>query len=312
MKTEDGFEYFTHYILPPFVLVLGIFGNILGLSILLRKRLAGLPSRNMFCFLLLFDSIYLTNFLINYLEVSFGIVITTTSSITCKIQSYFSYSLATISPMILVFITFERYFEIIYPITLIRNKRIQLIYLITILIFNLIFYLPFPILVDKISIKDDLDHYVMCSFFNSAVITIVLSYMDLTNRIIIPFGSLIICSILLIVSIMKSGNQHLNSKDLTKTSIVLNLFNILLALPVLLNSFLNISEFSFTFTLYLFYSSYAINFYIILLTNSLIRNEILVLLKVKPPIEESFQRYLQINNSFARNECTEVMEISTI
>lgn len=308
MKTESNFEFFVHYIFPPLVLIVGLVGNTLGILTLLRKRLVSFPSRFMFCCLFLFDSIYLINMLVNYLEVAFGMMITISSSFSCKIQNYFSYSLATISPMILVFISSERYLEIKHPIKqfMFRKKKIQLIYLSVILFFNVFFYLPFPILVDKFTIKDEVNHYVMCSFINSILVT-VLSYMDLINRVIIPFILMLVCSVLLLACLY--SQSVFNNKNLVVTSVLLNLTNIILTLPILLNSFLSISDFSFTFTLYIFYSSYAINFYLLILSNSLVRNELLVLLKLKSCNDEDYQiRYLQIQcvSSEFNTDATEI------
>ena len=307
MKTENNLEFLVHYIFPPTVLIFGLVGNLLGIYIMLRRR--HFPSRFMFVNLFIFDSIYLINLLVNYLEVSFGVTITISSSMSCKIQNYFSYSLATISPMILAFISCERFFEIKYPVKELSfgKRKIQIIYLGVILFFNILFYLPFPILVDKFSIRDEAHHYVMCSFINSILVT-VLSYMDLINRVVVPFLLMLICSVSLLVSLR--SNRVLNNRNLVITSVTLNLVNILLTVPILLHSFFSISEFSFTLTLYIFYVSYAINFYILVLTDSLIRSQLLILLKLKTSNDQDYQiSYTQIQ--YIPSELsTEIMEIS--
>jgi hypothetical protein len=291
-------EFLVNYLLPPVILSFGMFGNLIGLKLLLHTRFQLMPSRSMFIYLFIFDAIYLLNLLVTYLEVTFGITITILTTITCKLQNYFSYSLASISPMILIFISLQRYFEIKYPNKqlLLTNNRVQLTYLISIIIFNLIFYLPFPILVQKFQIKDEQNQIIICSFISSGLVTF-LTYMDLVNRVICPFILMIILIILLIKPLLFNNNNNNNNNNnenhnLIITSIFLNIYNIFLTLPILLNSFFSINEFSFSFTLYVFYVSYAVNFYIILATNSSIRNEFLVMFKCSKPTMTSMNQII--------------------
>jgi hypothetical protein len=147
METEN-FEYFTHHVLPLVILIVGLFGNSIGLKVLLHNTINSMILKRMYCFLLFFDLIYLTNLLVNYLEASYELTITITSSITCKIHNYFSNTFASISPMILAYISFERFIETKSPnlSEKLRSRKFQFAYLAVILIFNLIFYLPVPIL----------------------------------------------------------------------------------------------------------------------------------------------------------------------
>jgi hypothetical protein len=287
-------EFLVNYLLPPVILSIGMFGNFIGLKLLLHTRFQLMPSRNMFIYLFIFDTIYLLNLLVTYLEITFGVTITILTTITCKLQNYFSYSLASISPMILIFISLQRYFEIKYPNKqlFLTNTHVQLTYLISIIIFNLIFYLPFPILVQKFQIKDEQNHLIICSFISSGLVTF-LTYMDLVNRVIFPFILMIILIILLIKSLLFNNNNNNNENhNLIITSIFLNIYNIFLTLPILLNSFFSINEFSFSFTLYVFYISYAVNFYIILATNSSIRNEFLIMFKCSKPTMTSMNQII--------------------
>ncbi len=147
METEK-FEFFTRHIFPLVILSIGLIGNSIGLKVLWHNTINSMILRNIHCFLLFFDLIYLTNLLINYLEASFELKITVISSITCKLHNYFSYAFASISPMILVYIAFERYIETKSQNfrDKLRSGNYQFAYIAVIMVFNLILYLPFPIL----------------------------------------------------------------------------------------------------------------------------------------------------------------------
>jgi hypothetical protein len=309
MISHSYFETFVYFIMPLIILVFGFFGNLVGIIVLQSKRLESMATRKMYCLLFFFDTIYLIHLVINYLELSYGIDITFVSSLSCKLHIYFNYSLANISPMILVYISIERLIEIKYPIKriLFKQTSTHIIYLAIIFVYNSLFYLPFPILIDqKITINEE-SHYVMCSFTDSDI-DVILSWMDLINRVLVPFLLMIIFSILLIHSIFSSSNRILTNyttsenmtfkKDikLSITSLLLNLFYILLCLPISINDFVNFTEFYFTFTLYVFYMSYAVNFYIILISNSLVRREFLILFKIISATEQNYVvRYIQID-----------------
>lgn len=320
MKKDTYFQFFIFFLLPPVILVLGFFGNITGVIVMRSKRLVPMATRRMYSYLFFFDSIYLIHLVINYLELSYGIDITFKSSEACKAHIYLNYSLATISPMILVYISIERYVEIKYPAKrfVMRKNKLQIIYLTVVAGVNLLFYLPFPILIDQNIMIDDENHFIMCSF-KDATIDIILSYMDLVNRVILPFVLMIICSCLLTYSIFKSrqkvivnyasNDNHTFKKDLklSVTSVLLNLIYVLFCLPISINDFANFSEFNFTLTLYIFYMTYAVNFYIVLMFNSLVRREFLILFRLRSAHEQTYVvRYIQIDSSRQSNQLTEI------
>ena len=111
--------------------------------------------------------------------------------------------------------------------------------------------------------------------------------MDLANLFLMPFLLMLLFSILLIIAIFISRSTiNLNNtarqmrkrrKDI-KVSISLLFMNLLFALlnlPVVIFSFfLPFNSDSYTFLLYIYYISCAVNFYILLLTNSLFRKVI--------------------------------------
>ena len=110
--------------------------------------------------------------------------------------------------------------------------------------------------------------------------------MDLTVRVVIPFGLMAIFTLFLSYSIFKSRSRiienFLNRKEtqtyyreirLALSSIVLNLVYILTQLPISVTVFysINKTDLFYNFTYYIFYLYYGLNFYAILGTNSLFR-----------------------------------------
>lgn len=110
--------------------------------------------------------------------------------------------------------------------------------------------------------------------------------MDGIIRALLPFFLMIIINIMLIYSLFKSRRRivenFLNEVNqtfykelrLALSSFIMNLIYIITQAPVsitIVSSSL-FSDVVFQITLYLFYMSYAINFYIILATNSLFRS----------------------------------------
>ena len=117
--------------------------------------------------------------------------------------------------------------------------------------------------------------------------------MDLINRVILPSILIMIFSILLGIEVIKSrsrilgnfekeGNEFVfNNIRLAFSSMCLNIIYTLSQMPISIFTFLpNYSQiYGFKFSYYIFYFSYSINFYIILISNSLFRKELLIFLK---------------------------------
>ncbi len=133
-----------------------------------------------------------------------------------------------------------------------------------------------------------------CDFVNSLSKNTT-GYMDLANRVVVPFLLMIIFTCLLIDYIFQSRRKirHKNkSKDIKKTikdikfavtSVALNVMFVLFNLPVSLVIFspAYYQNFPSLICLYIFYGGYAANFYILFLTNSLFRNETFMLFKLR-------------------------------
>jgi hypothetical protein len=125
MNAYIGFEYFINMIFPPLFLFFGLFGNIIGLIVLSRKKLAKIGPVHVYRILLSIDSIYLVLVIKNYLDFGYNIPVNKISSLICKITSYFDYSLDGISPMLIVYISIDRYLFIRFSNKKLRNTNLQ-------------------------------------------------------------------------------------------------------------------------------------------------------------------------------------------
>jgi hypothetical protein len=267
-------------ILAPILIVFGIIGNIFGLIVTSKKQLKKIGPQLAYIALFIFDFINLLTFFKFYLEFAFKIDFTVDSSFACKSYWYIQYSFATTSPMMQVIISIERFILIAYPIRkqFLIKTRIQLAYIFAITLFNLLLYIPVGIYFDLIN--DDEKNETVCNFVDSYWQTTI-GYIDLVNRLIVPFLLMIIFSILIIITIFKS-RRRMNNRDnkiLSKdvrfaiTSITLNIFYILFSLPISIIFFLPqywLNPF-YVFVFIVFFLAYSINFYLIFLTNRLFR-----------------------------------------
>ena len=145
-KTEENYEFFIFFILPVIILVLGLFGNVLGmLLITTSKRLAQIGPVNTYHFLLLADCVFLVmlatdNYLVNGFSIGFSLL----HDSTCKIYKYTAHVIASLSRFCLIYILIERYLAIKFPVesNCLRTKTTQLVYHITVTVIACIYYIP--------------------------------------------------------------------------------------------------------------------------------------------------------------------------
>lgn len=287
---EKKLHYVSYQLYVTTILGLGFFGNIMGIVVLLKRKLVKLGARNTFRYLFITDTIYLIQMVVDSIAYNYGYDITAMSVLSCRVYFHVNNSIATLSPMLLVYISLERLISIKYPHKrfILRKPNNQFIYLICIFVFNMVYYSPF-LFYFNFSIQKSSSNRSECNFADSKSIR-TFSYMDLTNRVLMPCLLTTFTSILLILTIFKTRNRAFRhiiidnrsfKKDakFTITSICINLFYIVLTLPLpIYNIFSDyFSEFAFSFAFYLFCLTYSINFYIFLLFNSLFRKEFIVM-----------------------------------
>jgi hypothetical protein len=285
MSDFDDFLYFVKYIFPLAILTFGLIGNTLGIIVLFNKDLKKIGPRNTYIFLFLSDSIYLLQIIETYFQYGYNLNLATLSDYSCKLWNYCNYSFATVSSYLIVYISLERCISLIQPAQrffLNKNKN-QLIWFILVIFGCMLYYLPVGLYYKGFSSYDNETLTITCDFVDTNA-QLLISYMDLIARAILPFFLMIICSVTLIYSLFKSRmrvvenflaeeNQTFHRElILSVSSLSLNIIYIATQLPISITIFESQLDNFFELTFYIFYISYAINFYIILATNSLFRS----------------------------------------
>jgi len=287
----DRATLFVYYILPMLVLLFGLVGNFFGKFMLVkRKALEKLGPKHMYMYLFSTDTLFLVQLIFTYISFNWPDYDPTVMSIyVCKIYLFISYATGPLSPYLIVYISVERFVVFKYPSrkSIMRSKRNQLIYLALIIVYNCLLYTPIPIFVEISSDNstNQTGNIKQCAFSNPEI-GMILNLIDIANRVLLPFILMIVSSVMLIFSIVRSSqriaanlslaNQNKRLKRDIKISISLifiNIFYILLALPVSVLANSPISSIDYVITIYMLYIAYGINFYLILFTNSLVSNE---------------------------------------
>ncbi len=148
----------------PTIIILGLFGNLFGLIVISKKKLAKIGPQNVYIALFLFDWINFILIFQPFALFAFNIDITLFSSLYCKLYFCINFMFAPISPVLNVYISIERYISIAYPTKkyfLLKNK-IQLAYIIVSTLFNLLLYAPNGIYFDLISVENQ----TVCNYVN--------------------------------------------------------------------------------------------------------------------------------------------------
>lgn len=312
-ETKNGFEFFVFIILPLIVLVIGILGNTIGFLVFLNIKVKEFKNRNIYIFLTISDTIFLLQIIFKYLEFSFKIHVTDASSLSCKIYSYFVCSLSPISPFLLINISIERLISITYPSKgfILCQTKVQFIFILSIIVFNLILYVPVPFFTDNVLSGNK----TKCQY-NNHIAQDILANIDLANLIIIPFVVMLMCTVLLILTLYRSRRRISSTrpikemknfkKDLqfTISTISLNVIYLILNLPSLCLYILLFFRYDFSdssvvskLVLYLFYLGYAVNFYIILCTNSIVRKKFLKLFRLNKSLNSRVSNTLTTMNT---------------
>ena len=230
---------FSSLYFAPAIIILGLFGNLFGLIVISKKKLVKIGPQIVYITLFIFDWINFILIFQLYAAYEFNIDVTLFSSLYCKTYFYINFVFAPISPMLNVYISIERYISIAYLAKkdFLRQKKIQLIYIITIALFNIILYVPIGINYDLVIVENQTVCTYVDTFWQETY-----GYIDLTNRVIIPFVLMIIFSILIIYTIFTSRSRMASNTRANRTfrkdvkfsliCITLNTSYIVFSLPI--------------------------------------------------------------------------------
>lgn len=282
MDFPKGVQFFIHYMFGPLIVLFGLFGNISGLILLFKRNLKQLGPVSIYKILLILNSIKLFQIFPLYAQ-SFNFNLSVTNEIVCKSLSYLEFSLSNYSPMILIYISADRYISIRYPQRkhLLKNCFIQIAYVFGVNILAFIIFSPIYIY-STIELADN--STLVCQIYNSEQSKLV---NFLTNMIlsILYFIVLFIFSLLMFYCILISRNQARNTlvnSELKKfsrhfstavLSFLMNILYLLLYFPISLSAFFDMYTDFFILTYYIYYLDYAITFYLLLSTNSTFRRK---------------------------------------
>jgi hypothetical protein len=296
MFYENVYDLLVNYLFPPFILILGLVGNIFSLILLLSdKDLINIGPKDTYIYLFISDTLFLIQIIEANLQYTYNYDLTIISNLSCKLWYYINYVTCNYSTWLVLYISLDRFISIKYPARrfTLRKTRNQLFAFLVIIIINSILFIPIPFyfdLVENDTITDPPS--LQCNFYDLNAIYIV-SYLDLTFRLLIPFLFMVLITIILIYTLIESRrriitnflpeqNQTFNKEiKLAVSSICLNLIYILTQAPISFTDLFctnNCLLIVTNFTYYLSYLYYGINFYIILLTNTLFRSSFCKLL----------------------------------
>ena len=286
------------------LLLLGIFGNTMGIAVFCRKNMDKISTNKIYRLILFLDTFFLSTQIFEDSALSLGLDLRSLSTLSCKIRYYWNYSIGPVSPWLLVYITIERYVAIKYTsIKILKQHNFQKLIIVLIFIYNLGIYSPFAILKQVYSAIDDNNNnetYYYCDFENNIQYTIMTS-LDLINSALLPFFIMTASSCALIHTILKVRLRIIDmrsKKDKKKlrrdirfggSSIVLNIFFVILNLPLCVTNifFPPLDDFTYNIFIVVFYAIYCINSYILFFFNSIFRNEFLVMLKLRKEIAKT-------------------------
>ena len=293
MANFNGLIIFMKYVFPPLTFLVGIIGNTLGCVVLMHKDLINIGPRDTYVYLFIADTFYLLQIIVSNLQYSYNLNLSTVSNIACKVWNYFNYSFAIISCWLIVYISLDRFISINKPAWrfALRNRRNQLIWFLFVIIVALVYYVPAELYFKLFHLPNNQTFIISCGFTDNNALLLI-SYMDLGIRVILPFILMVLFTLGLIYSLYESRKRinenflaeenHTFHKEtkLAVTSICLNVIYMATQLPVSITIFaVDLTDMYYQFSFYVFFLGYAVNFFIILATNSLFRKQFFKLFK---------------------------------
>ena len=299
----SAFEEFTDYYFAPIVFVLGFIGNLLGMVMLSRKRLTSkLYMSHVYMYLFVSDMFYLvTQLPITNLQQSYpSLNPLTRAEWFCKLWIYSDLALPNTSPMILLYISIDRLVAVKFPAKrlIMRKHKNILLFTVVITLINLIYYIPMLFYYYVGIHVEPETNLTRLSCTIDKEDNIIINWMYVAFNEVIPYFLTVLCTILLCVTIFQSrrrteANQNIRRDvKFTITSISLNVAFIVLTLPIsVVNFFSNIFvDTVFKFCNILFFSAYGINFYFLVIFNSIFREDLLRLSRLLSTPSTTFLR----------------------
>ncbi len=282
MFSQKALRFFLDIIYPPLLLLFSLVGNTIVLAIYSTKYFRYLPSRNIWRLISLVDIFCALQILKYFIDNLFGIKLYLISPLACKLISYASH-LGAVSAWLHAYLAIDLFGSIILPTLIKRIRRFQHITITAIVLFNLVFYTQRFVYMD-LGIENNKTFCMELEAFRWSFEAFL--WVDLVNCALLPFSLMLLSSILLIFTIFRSRSR-LNMSQSTAirrklareikfsvTLVVINFVFLALYLPIHVLFVANASsELWFSILDDLYYSSYAINFLVLVLFNSIFRRQ---------------------------------------
>lgn len=277
------FEYFLDKIYPLILVVISILGNSLVIIIYSQKYFKNLASRNIWRLIALIDMFCVLQIFKHIMSNVFDIYIYLITPLLCKLVSFFSH-FGTISAWLHAYLTAELVCTITLPTVVKRFRHLYNYIIGAIFLLNCLFYAQRFFYTDIIRT----DNQTYCGDMEKfKEVFQVFLWIDFINSTMLPFLLMILSSFVLIHTIFKSHAKLTKSyskvlkRKLLKnirfsiTLVVLNLTFIVLNMPIHLYFLLEgTSNLWFSFFDDLYYSCYAINFFVLFIVNPVFRREL--------------------------------------
>lgn len=293
------------YFLIPLIWLFGGTGSLLGLIVFFKKHMARVGPVHAYRLLFVSDLIFMLQMVNNYLNQNGLESPLNNSPLICRIFSYLLSSTVNWSPMLLVYISIEKFISIRLPAkkNILRKMKTQLWYFILVVLINAVINLPvffyFKLIISiRFDNKTNLTTQSYFCLYENANAQRIVSLIYLVNKFLVPISLMIITSCLLIISVFKLRQRifqnflsHSNSNDTSKykrnirlavASILVNLAYLVLNFPFAVYYMVPSNSqnvYTFRVVLTVFYFTYSYNFYSILLSNHLVQKELVGLFK---------------------------------
>ena len=292
---EKVFKYTVKYLMVPLIVVLTLFGSTMGLIVLNSRRLKLIGPVSIYRYLMVFEYFSLM-IIVEYMIDAFELDLSLLSSSICKLYWFVSYTYGPLPAMLLVYISFERFVSVTYPTKrlLLRKQSYQHFYFLIVLGYNSVVYLFLLFSVDVRweafpNATNQTDGFMYCGFKDLHNVN-ALDYIDFLNRLALPFLLMLFCTTQLI---MRLFQQRLKFKSRRARSVIrdvrfslscimLNTVYLLLNLPFSIYVLLPYEMVNVTvssFFQYLLHLNFGLEFFIIVLSNSLVRAEFVRLVR---------------------------------
>jgi len=300
----SAFKFFLDTIIPPVLILTGIITNLLIVAVYSRKHFQKLSTRNVWRLLALIDIICILQITKYFSSNTFSYNLYLISAFACKLISFLSH-IGALSAWLVVYISCQRLCSILFPTLNKLLHKFQLLICCLISLVNLSFYSQRFIYTDLFYTGPNASSPICATRPEYTIHMDVFRWIDTAASTLLPFILMLICSCLLIYTVFKSRRRMATTtganstranrtivRDIkfSMTLVLLNVVFVTFKLPAIIYVSAKADKSSLWFSILddLYYSCYAINFFIYLGVNSIFCDEFLEMcgIRKKSPLEK--------------------------